>query len=174
MSGEITAEFKTEDERKEFLSLFKDCSITDQGDHPYMCFKVDFENDQTIVYFNFNSFYGSDYHTSIGFEYKYGGCGNAFAYYLIYEVAQKYDVKIYWDGPVSDKFFDTYDDYHSGLAMADEFNKKHEPDYEDKYSQVQKESWMDMVNEIKRRENNLREICKGFFESNKFKQYIWE
>ncbi len=166
MSGSIEASFKNAKDKEEFLSLFEDCLVTDVSDHPYLTFNVDFEGNSSTTYMGFNSHYDN----SIDFDYPYGGTHYTFSYFLMHEIAQKYDLQLYWDGPCIYKVFDSYNEYHNGMIKADEFNKAEDPNYKS----LNDPSWTEHIEEMKRREDNLREVCKGFFENNKFKQYIWK
>jgi len=166
MSGELSIQFNNIKDREEFNSLFDDYKKNGSKEHPYISFRIKLENyDDTIVYLNFNSFYGDN---TIDFEYPYGSCHSALSYYLCYELIKKYDVKFYSDGPVSNisEYFKNYDKYHSGILVADNFNKL-EGISTDK-------SFDNLVSDLKKVEDNLKVVCLNFFENNKFMDYVWE
>ena len=54
--------------------------------------------------------------------------------------------------------------------VNNEFNKEEDPNYKSPNDPA----WTEHIEEMKRREDDLREVCKGFFDNNKFKEYIWK
>ncbi len=176
MSSGITIKFKRIKDKREFLSLFDKFEKRNEN---YLTFKFDIKingmKDRAVSYLNFNF---DDYHSkkSINFEYGYGDCHDAFCYYLAYEISKKYDIKLEWDSLgkliTKEEFFKNKDnESHSSSA---EFWNLEVKDEEGNIVPIADKNILSRIKVLNKTEEKLRdEVCPGFFENNKFEQYLW-
>jgi len=180
MSGNINLKFKKEKDYQEFCNLFKDIPLKndyitlkyDLGDEAY----DPIENQRTVCYLNLSY---HNYKRIISFEYPYSDCHSAFCFYLAKELSKKYSILVDWDSgawkPAKDFFSHFKRNYQSSIVFelgGYKFEKEIDTDSLIKNTEDPFKERLEMCIKI---EDNLRDIvCPGFFENNKFKEYIWK
>ena len=169
MGGGITIQFKNLEDKEDFLSSF------DNSEDSYITFKFEIKENEiediTVSYLNFNF---EDYcdKNSVNFGYSFGGCCDFFCYLLAYEVAEKYDVKLYWDSLLGYK--DKKDFFKKEHCASLKFWKINKNEQGEDIPIVDK-NILKRIKELEDMEEALRnKVCPGFFENNKFKKYLWK
>lgn len=175
MSSGITVKFKNNKDKREFLSIFDAYKDNEIGNFP-IAFIFRDNNGDVVSQLSFKSHYAK---TSIDFEYHYNDCDSVFCYYLAYEVSKKYNVKLLWDTngvlTTPDKFFEEKDTrYHSSFLFFFGLNTQKDFDLYLENKTIGNDCYKRAL-KVKETEEHLKNVvCPGFFENNKFVQYIWE